>query len=102
MKSYCLCRMAETENYHNVSLDLTLFTDVGTHVQHQYFKNHLCDFKYPLDCIVPVKQIEYEGYIFNSPNDAEKFLTELYGYIGENAVFDFETGKYILNPNIKK
>jgi len=87
-------QLNETENYHNVSLDLTLFTDVGTHVQHQYFKNHLCDFRYKLDWIVPVKQIEYEGYMFNCPNDSEKFLTELYGYIGPNAIFDFETGKY--------
>jgi phosphorylcholine metabolism protein LicD len=85
---------AENENYHNVSLDLTLMTDVGTHVQHQYFKNHLCNFKYNLEWIVPTKLIEYEGFMFNCPNDSEKVLTEVYGYIGPNAIFDTKTGKY--------
>lgn len=89
--------LTETENYHNVSLDLTLFIDMKTHVQQQYFKNETCDFKYDLESIIPTKEIEYEGYMFKCPNDPEKFLTSAYGYIGPNAIFDFETGKYKLN-----
>lgn len=94
--------LTETENYHNVSLDLTLFTDEGTYVKHQYFKNHLCNWKYDLNWIVPIKEIDYEGYKFNCPNDPEKFLTEVYGYIGSNAIFNFETGRYELNPKFRE
>jgi phosphorylcholine metabolism protein LicD len=90
--------LTDTENFHNVSLDITLFTDVGSHVEHQYFKNGLCDNKYDRAWIEPTVDIAYEGLLFKAPQQSEKFLTELYGYLGPNAVWHKESGKYILNP----
>lgn len=94
--------LSDTENFHNVSLDITLYTDMGTHVQHQYFKCGLCDNKYRREWIEPTVDIDYEGLTFKAPAQAESFLTELYGYLGRNAVWHKETGKYILNPDLAK
>ena len=44
--------------------------------------------------VLPLSSITYEGETFLDLQNPEQYLTDLYGYIGENAVFDPETKKY--------
>eukprot|EP00009_Paramoeba_aestuarina_P002371 CAMPEP_0201506632 /NCGR_PEP_ID=MMETSP0161_2-20130828/528_1 /ASSEMBLY_ACC=CAM_ASM_000251 /TAXON_ID=180227 /ORGANISM="Neoparamoeba aestuarina, Strain SoJaBio B1-5/56/2" /LENGTH=323 /DNA_ID=CAMNT_0047900787 /DNA_START=29 /DNA_END=1000 /DNA_ORIENTATION=+ len=48
--------------------------------------------------IFPLKRITFEGREYWGPNEPEKYLTELYGYIGYNAFWNPHTMKYEPKP----
>jgi len=53
---------------------------------------HLRKWKY--EWIFPLKEIEFEGTLYTSPNEPLSYLKELYGYIGHNAYWDPEDKVY--------
>lgn len=88
-------QLSETESYHNISLNITLFCRKDLHIQHRYFKNYLSKNRYNPDWITPTKKIIYEDFIYSCPASPEDFLKEMYGYLGDEAVFDSISGKYV-------
>jgi len=38
--------------------------------------------------------------VYNAPHSAQRYLQEQYGYLGENAVFDQETGRYVKGSDV--
>lgn len=81
-------------DYHNVTVDITPYVDDGDgnlsmpHCNYGWFSTRK-------ENILPLSSIVYEGETFPAPYNTEKFLTDLYGYIGENAVYNPETKKYM-------
>ena len=81
-------------DYHNVTVDVTAFVDDGggnlrmPHSSYDWFRTQR-------ENIFPLWTIVYEGETFPAPRNPEQFLVDMYGYIGEGAVFDPETKKYV-------
>jgi hypothetical protein len=79
-------------DFHNVTVDVTAYVDDvdGNMRVHNYGW-----FRTRRENVLPLSSIVYEGETFPAPQNPEQYLTDLYGYIGENAVFDPETKKYV-------
>ena len=81
-------------DYHNVTVDITSFVDDGEgnlrmpHFSYDWFRTRR-------ENVLPLSSIAYEGETFPAPNNPEQVLVDMYGYIGEGAVFDPQTKKYI-------
>jgi len=52
-------------------------------------------FLFPKEVIFPLRNIEFEGKQHPCPNQIEEYLKIQYGYIGDNAVYDATTDRYI-------
>ena len=84
--------------YHNVTVDVTAFVHDGKgllrmpHYRYDWFRTRK-------DNVLPLTTITYEGETFPAPCNAEQLLTDMYGYIGEGAVYDPESKKYIKKPS---
>jgi len=82
-------------DYHNATVDLTLFAEYD---DTYYLLHSKCaHLRFPKETLLPLSEIEYEGCLYPSPFDPKGFLEAYYGYIGPNAIFDKETGYY--KPN---
>lgn len=81
-------------HFHNVTVDLTaLYLDSSDfNVKHTHYTQE--DFTIPVLSLIPIKYMDYEGEQFPAPQDPELYLTTMYGYLGENAVFNNKTNKY--------
>ena len=81
-------------DFHNVSVDVTAFVDDGDgnlrmpHCSYEWSRTRK-------ENIFPLSTILYEGETFPAPQNPEQLLVDMYGYIGEGAVFDPETNKYV-------
>ena len=81
-------------DYHNVSVDITAFVDDGEgllsirHYRYDWFRTRR-------ENLFPLGTMIYEGESFPAPCNAEQVLKDMYGYIGEGAVYDPETKKYV-------
>ena len=79
--------------YHNVTVDITAFVDDGEgqvripHYRYGWFRTRK-------ENLLPLTSIVYEGQTFPAPCNSEQLLVDMYGYIGEGAVYDPETKKY--------
>ena len=80
--------------FHNVTVDITVFyfdnEEKAVRIPHY----ELEWFQTSRNNILPLTSIVYEGHAFPAPCNAEQLLTDLYGYIGEGAVYDPDTKKY--------
>jgi len=88
-------------DYHNVCCDLTLLLpqrgdDQVLKLQH----SALPHIENARENFLPIDRIEYEGRVYNAPHSAQRYLQEQYGYLGENAVFDQETGRYVKGSDV--
>ena len=83
-----------TTDYHNVTVDITAFVDDGEgllrmpHYRYDWFRTRR-------ENLFPLTTMIYEGESFPAPYNAEQVLKDMYGYIGEGAVYDPETKKYV-------
>ena len=79
----------------SAELDLYTISKV-TENSNMWTKN---DYRYPQswsqDTLFPLCVFEFEGRRLTGPRYPEVYLTRLYGYIGENAVWDEHTKRYI-------
>ena len=83
-----------TTMYHNVTVDITaLINNVEGQVRVPHYRYDW--FRTRRDNIHPLSTILYEGHVFPAPCNCEQYLTDMYGYIGEGAVYDPETKKYV-------
>ena len=75
--------------YHNVTVDITAFVD------DREGQVHYCYgwFRTRKENLLPLTSIVYEGHTFPAPCNSEQLLVDMYGYIGEGAVYDPETKK---------
>lgn len=84
--------------FFNVIMDLQLFTvdpEDNNSVMVQYFRiNNKDNNRYKKEWFDNMRTIEFEKFEYPCVSDPESFLKVTYGYIGENAVFNKETGKY--------
>ena len=84
--------------YHNVTVDISVYVHDGKGILR--IPHYLYDwFQTRKENVLPLTTITYEGEAFPAPCNAEQLLTDLYGYIGEGAVYDPETKKYIKKPS---
>lgn len=87
------------DDFYNCIMDLQLYMEDSNDdsiIRIQYFKdnyNMRCNFQ--KEWFFPLSTIPFENYEYPCANNPEKVLTEIYGFIGTNAVFDMETCKYI-------
>lgn len=85
--------------FFNVILDLQLFADDPeneSQVKVQYFRvNNKDDGKYLKKWFQELKVIKFENYDYPCVSNVESFLKVTYGYIGDNALWDEESGKYV-------
>jgi hypothetical protein len=84
----------ENTVYHNVTVDITAFVDDGKgalrmpHYRYDWFRTKR-------ENLLPLSTITYEGETFPAPRNPEQVLVDMYGYIGEGAVYDPATKKYV-------
>lgn len=86
-------------NYHNVTCDimiiLTSYYGMNMYLQHEKLRHVKIDSKHFFnDGELEQPTIEYEGHIYNCPSNPEGYLKDLYGYVGRNAVYNFDTKFY--------
>lgn len=82
-------------DFHNVTVDLQIvYFETGDELISTYRAKPFV-MKYNYDTIYPIKEIKLMNNMFNCPNNTIKYLESDYGYIGDNAIFDEKTGKYI-------
>lgn len=94
-KVHGVYELGENNTYHNVSLDIQLYSKYKNKVKIEYYRNNLCDYvDLKEEYIIPTKTIIYENIKYPCPNNIEKYLESHYGYLGNNAVFNKETQKY--------
>lgn len=65
-----------------------------TYVQ-QYEGFGVDTFFFPKEVIFPLDQIEFEGSAYPCPARVEEYLKIQYGYIGEGAIWDPETDRWV-------
>lgn len=83
-------------DYHNVCCDLTLLLPQRQNASVLKFQHSaLPHIENALENFLPLATIKYEGSVYNAPHSAKSYLQEQYGYLGENAVFDSDTGYYV-------
>jgi len=85
-------------DYHHVTVDLQAYTvsqDKRT-VFPLYRASPFRPWKVPYDAVFPCEQIELEGVVFKAPAQVKDFLESIYGSLEKDAVYDSETGKYVL------
>ena len=86
--------LQNTTDYHNVTVDITAFVDDGEgllRIPHY----HLDWFRTRRENVFPLTTVLYEGESFPAPCNAKQLLEDMYGYIGEGAVYDPQTKKYV-------
>lgn len=83
----------EGADYHNVTVDLQFSLIEGNSATSTYRAHRTID-EFNMDHVRPIKTIDLEGEVFPCPHDPEQYLTTIYGYIGKNARFNPDTGKY--------
>ena len=96
---------------HDIRFDPTLaHLDVFTFGQHPDDTNCFCynwnisgsyDFRrkrFPKSCVLPLKTYNFEGVNVTGPSDLEAFLEVEYGYLGRDAMFDFDSQLYVKIP----
>jgi hypothetical protein len=82
-------------DFHNVTVDITLFVDHPTNKGNMGSTHTRCQFiDVPLADMWPTAPVHYCGYDFKGPRLPESFLTSMYGYLGLGAVYNPETGLY--------
>lgn len=86
-------------NYHNVTCDIMIilasYSKPYMYFQHEKLRHVAVDdknFFSPGDLEQPT--IGYEGNTYNCPYDPEGYLTNIYGYIGHNAIYNPMTHFY--------
>ena len=85
--------------FYNVIMDLQLYADDPDRedlVRLQYFRetNKVTN-EYKKVWVMNTGTIKFEGYWFPCVSNPEAFLTVTYGYIGPDAVYDKDSGKYV-------
>ena len=83
----------ENAVYHNVTVDITAFVENEGLVRMPHYRYDW--FRTRKDNVLPLTTIVYEGHTFPAPCNAEQLLVDMYGYIGEGAVYDPKTKKYV-------
>jgi len=92
--SYILDPKTNTD-FHNVTVDIQLYTANGNQVNYEYYKNNMNEYVHStVSDILPLTTITFEGHEFNAPQNTEKFLKAHYGYIGPNAKYNPKTRMY--------
>lgn len=92
------------DDWYCVPCDIQLFLDHPSdseRVQIQYFRKSLplCDLlRYQKKDIFPLAPLDFERLTIPAPCNPETFLTEQYGYLGADCVFDTESLKYKKRP----
>ena len=87
------------EDFYNCIMDLQLYKIDENNkdiLRIQYFKDDYhkrCNFQ--KEWFFPLSTILFENYTYPCANNPEKVLTEIYGYIGPNAIFDKTICKYV-------
>ncbi|MDD9966455.1 MAG: LicD family protein [Myxococcales bacterium] len=81
-------------DFHAVTVDLQVMTDASDG-DTLYLHDLLTRVRVPRDCIAPPGEIVCEGERFNCPHDVKGFLEAVYGYLGLDARFDPDSGKYV-------
>ena len=88
------------EDFHNVTCDITIIAPIAGDDNHLIML-HMNYLQFELrvrreDLLPTIKDgILYEGYKYNCPAKTEDFLKSTYRYLGTNARFNSDTGKYI-------
>jgi hypothetical protein len=82
-------------SYHYVTVDLQAYTQTEDGMLEAAYRATPQPFRLPLACVLPPATIELEGHTFPAPWDPKLFLEQLYGYLGEDAVYCAATGKYV-------
>lgn len=99
------CGRYGTNDYHNVTVDIQLYSTPPsikqedlkptTKVTLEYYKDNLMDnVKLKVGQIIPYSTIIYEDIAWSAPHQVTSYLKSHYGYIGPNAIFDPKTMKY--------
>jgi len=61
----------------------------------RYQHLHVPDRKIKMKHLLPLSQIYYEGYVYQAPCSVAGYLSDRYGYIGKNAVYDHNLKIYV-------
>ena len=82
-------------DYHYVTVDIQAYTQDYHGELVAAYRATPHPFRIPLAQVVPPTTIKLEGHTFPAPHSPQCFLKQMYGYLGENAVYCPATGKYV-------
>jgi len=83
------------DTWHLVSCDIDLYIRREDGWQQQYFNFGIENNRIPHELIFPLGQVEFEGEVCPAPRQTEAYLTLVYGYLGEDAVFDSTSNTFV-------
>ena len=92
--------MGRKYSWESISCDIGSYQKENNHYVQEYPLFSVDTFLIPTDVLFPLGSIEFEGKSYPCPNKVKKYLEIEYGYIGENAVYDRDTDRYI--PHIQQ
>lgn len=82
-------------SWQNVSCDIAFYKkENGCYIQ-EYKLFSVDTFLIPENTLFPLSSIKLHDKSYPCPNKTEEYLKIQYGYIGENAVYDPETDRYV-------
>lgn len=82
-------------SWKSVGCDIGFYREEKDHYVQEYNLFSVDTFLIPKETLFPLGAIEFEGNSYPCPNKVKDYLEIEYGYIGENAVYDRETDRYI-------